>query len=69
MVNTESSHIRMAKDGWTALAVDGKYSAHFEHTVLVDEEKPEILTLPEGSVDSATFLEQKLSEIGDLVTR
>jgi len=69
MVNTESSHIRMAKDGWTALAVDGKYSAHFEHTVLVDEEKPEILTLPEGSVDSATFLEQKLSEIGDLVAR
>ena len=26
-VNTESSPIRMAKDGWTALAVDSKYSA------------------------------------------
>ena len=31
MVNTRSSHIRMAGDGWTALAEDGMPSAHFEH--------------------------------------
>ena len=34
MVNTKSSGIRMAKDGWTALAEDNLPSAHFEHTVL-----------------------------------
>ena len=27
----------MASDGWTALAVDGMPSAHFEHTLLVDD--------------------------------
>ena len=67
MVNMESSHIRMAKDGWTALAVDGKYSAHFEHTVLVGEDRPEILTLPEGVMDSDSFLEEKLAQVGDLI--
>ena len=41
MVNTRSSHIRMAGDGWTALAEDGMPSAHFEHTILVDEGVPE----------------------------
>ena len=38
----------MANDGWTALTVDGMPSAHFEHTVMVDKDRPEILTLPEG---------------------
>ena len=32
MVNMKSAQIRMASDGWTALAVDGMPSAHFEHT-------------------------------------
>ena len=50
----------MAKDGWTALAVDNLPSAHFEHTLLVGDESPEILTLPQGARDSATFLEEKL---------
>ena len=63
MVNMKSAHISMAKDGWTALAVDGLPSAHFEHTLLVDEEVPEILTLPETAQDSTSFLEEKLSKI------
>ena len=63
MVNMKNSQIRMAKDGWTALAVDGMPSAHFEHTLLVDEEMPEILTLPESAADSVSFLEEKLGEI------
>ncbi len=32
------------KDGWTARTIDGKYSAQFEHTVLVTEDGVEILT-------------------------
>jgi len=46
MVNLGTHKIVMASDGWTARTADGKPSAHFEHTVLVTEEGPEILTLP-----------------------
>jgi methionyl aminopeptidase len=66
MVNMKNSQIRMAKDGWTALAVDGMPSAHFEHTLLVDELSPEILTLPESASDSASFLAEKLRNIPSL---
>jgi methionyl aminopeptidase len=31
-------------DGWTIRTADGKYAAHFEHTVLVTKDAPEILT-------------------------
>ena len=36
-------------DGWTAVTADGHRSAQFEHTVLVTERGPEILTVPEGA--------------------
>ena len=48
MVNMRNKDISMASDGWTALTVDGMPSAHFEHTVMVDKDRPEILTVPEG---------------------
>ena len=31
------------KDGWTILTVDGKASAHFEHTIAITEDGPMIL--------------------------
>lgn len=31
-------------DGWTISTADGKYSAHFEHTIAVTKNRPEILT-------------------------
>jgi len=46
MINAGSPVIAILKDGWTAVAVDGRPSAHFEHTVAVTENGPEILTLP-----------------------
>ncbi len=46
MVNLGTPRIRILPDGWTAVTLDGKPSAHFEHTVLITEEGPEILTLP-----------------------
>jgi methionyl aminopeptidase len=55
MVNIQSPQIRMAQDGWTALAVDGLPSAHFEHTILVDEGKAEILTIPDGYEKAERF--------------
>ncbi len=33
------------RDGWTVRTVDGKLSAQFEHTILLTEEGPEVLTL------------------------
>ena len=36
--------VRLAKDKWTVLTVDGSWSAHFEHTVLITDEGSEILT-------------------------
>lgn len=45
MINLGSKHTKLLKDGWTVLTRDGKYSAQFEHTVLVTESGYEILTL------------------------
>src|SRR6202050_4167466 len=48
MVNMGRAQVRQLADGWTVVTADGKPSAHFEHTVLITEEGPEILTcLPE----------------------
>jgi methionyl aminopeptidase len=44
MVNAGAAEVKILKDGWTVLTVDGKPSAHFEHTVLVTAGEPEILT-------------------------
>lgn len=62
MVNTKSAGIRMAKDGWTALAEDNLPSAHFEHTLLVDEGTPEIITLPPGYDNATKFLLSKIEQ-------
>ncbi|MCK6603278.1 MAG: type I methionyl aminopeptidase [Ignavibacteriaceae bacterium] len=45
MVNAGVYDVIMADDGWTVLTSDGKASAHFEHTVLVEKDKAEILTI------------------------
>jgi methionyl aminopeptidase len=44
MVNAGTDRIKVDADGWTVRTVDGKPSAHFEHTVLITEDEPEILT-------------------------
>ena len=49
MVNLGTEKVRVLKDEWTAVTADGEISAHFEHTVLITEEGPEILTRIEGS--------------------
>lgn len=46
MVAMGRADILMLSDGWTAITRDRKPSAHFEHTVLVTEQAPEILTVP-----------------------
>ncbi len=45
MINLGGFGVKVLNDGWTAVTKDGKPSAHWEHTVAVGKEKPEILTL------------------------
>jgi methionyl aminopeptidase len=44
MVNLGSGEVLLTEDGYTFVTEDGKKSAHFEHTILITEDKPEILT-------------------------
>jgi methionyl aminopeptidase len=45
MVNEKSHEVKVLADGWTAVTLDGGLSAHFEHTVAITDNGPEILTL------------------------
>jgi len=44
MVNLGGADVRLLEDGWTVRTADGTPSAHFEHTVLITREEPEVLT-------------------------
>jgi methionyl aminopeptidase len=48
MVNAGRAEVEQLDDGWTAVTADGSLSVHFEHTVAVTENGPEILTLRAG---------------------
>lgn len=48
MVNAGDYRVRVAEDGWTVRTWDGSLSAHFEHTVLVTDGEPVVLTAPPG---------------------
>jgi methionyl aminopeptidase len=44
MINAGKPDVKTLKDGWTAVTVDGSYSAHFEHTVAITKDGPYVLT-------------------------
>ena len=46
MLNEGTKEVYLDDDGYTFETADGKRSAHFEHTILITENGPEILTLP-----------------------
>lgn len=48
MVNAGSPAVKVLSDGWTVVTQDGMPSAHMEHTVLITESEPEILTCLEN---------------------
>jgi methionyl aminopeptidase len=48
MVNLGSPGTDELEDGWTVVTDDGKYSAHFEHTVAITEDGPQVLTALDG---------------------
>ena len=45
MVNTGDWRTRVGDDHWTVLTADGSLSAHFEHTIAITDNKPEVLTM------------------------
>lgn len=49
MINMGKSRTVVLGDGWTAVTMDRKPSAHFEHTIAVTDDGPLILTLPGGN--------------------
>lgn len=44
MVTLGTSDIRLKNDGWTITTADGSWAAHFEHTILIQDDGAEILT-------------------------
>jgi methionyl aminopeptidase len=44
MVNVGTHEVGLLEDDWTAVTLDSKLSAHFEHTVLITDNGPEVLT-------------------------
>ncbi|MGL5511782.1 MAG: type I methionyl aminopeptidase [Sporomusa sp.] len=44
MINAGTHEVKTLKDNWTVVTVDGKRSAHFEHTIAITDDGPEILT-------------------------
>ena len=46
MINAGRSDVKVMPDGWTVLTKDGSLSAHFEHTVAITPDGPQIMTKP-----------------------
>lgn len=44
MVNIGTYEVKVLSDDWTVVTLDGEYSAHYENTVVITDEEPEILT-------------------------
>jgi methionyl aminopeptidase len=52
MVNMGGAAIRMLNDDWTVVTADGTLSAHYENTILITDDAPEILTV--STVDNVS---------------
>ncbi len=60
MINIGKKEVTMLDDGWTIPTIDGKPSAHYEHTIVVRQDKAEILSTFE-------FVEEVLKKKGNLI--
>jgi methionyl aminopeptidase len=49
MVTAGSPDVHILEDEWTAVTADGSLAAHFEHTILITDHGPEVLTRALGS--------------------
>lgn len=44
MINMGRKEVKVLQDNWTTITIDGKVSAHYEHTILITDDEPVILT-------------------------
>ena len=44
MINAGGPAVKVLQDGWTAVTCDSQFSCHFEHTIAITDNGPEILT-------------------------
>lgn len=49
MVNAGGYEVRVLKDGWGVVTKDGSLSAHYENTIIITEDEPEITTIGDGT--------------------
>ena len=52
MVNLGSRQTTELDDDWTVVTADGRWSAHFEHTVAITESGPWVLTAHDGGAST-----------------
>ncbi len=50
MINSGAADVEILEDQWTAVTLDRKISAHFEHTIAITEDGPDILSQPETAL-------------------
>lgn len=53
MVTMGSHEVRILPDRWTAVTEDGSWAAHFEHTIAITDDEPQILTAGDGHAPAA----------------
>lgn len=61
MINLGTHHTKVLADGWTVVTLDGKASAHAEHTIAVTEEGPEVLTRVASQSIPAAVAERRIA--------
>jgi methionyl aminopeptidase len=44
MINQGTGDVKVMKDGWTVVTADNKWSAHWEHTLVIFPDHTEVLT-------------------------
>lgn len=62
MINLGTHETETLPDGWTVVTKDGRWSAHWEHTIAITEDGPKVLTRPSS-------LDPKLSELSPALAR
>ncbi len=45
MINAGSYHVTILSNDWTVVTLDGKPSAHYEHTLAITDGEPDLLTV------------------------
>jgi methionyl aminopeptidase len=54
MLNKGGWRTRVDEDKWTVCTADGSLSAHFEHTIAITDDEPEVLTAPSRGAEAKT---------------